>query len=147
MSLQIFDCITNISNDAKVSVQGTSFDFKFANYDSIIFQSINTYLTNIYAIATQYQNSDNSTLKNYAEVIIDKYNEFQNNLDYYEKYFLNYFNEHLGAMIASNDTAFWDIKDKLNQIEYDLKANYIEYFLMVKQTEKYVCTIKKHLIN
>jgi hypothetical protein len=143
MALQIFDCITNISDDEKVSVQGTSFDFKFANYDSIIYESISTYFTNIYSIAADFQDSNNEELKSYADEIINKYNDFFNNTKYYQKYFLNYFNENLGAMIAPNDKAYWDIKKKLNKVEYDFKSNFIEYYLMVKQTEKYVCTYKE----
>ena len=142
MASQIFDCISNSNDNYKTTVIGTSFYFKFGQFDSIIYQSIINYINNIYSIASSHFEDKDDQLKNYALNIKKKYDYVQEHLKDYQHYFTNYFNKNLGQMLVSNKNTLDNLEEKMSNTEYDYKANYIEYYLMVKQTEKYICTYK-----
>jgi len=139
MALSLFDCANNTDYAVVTSTQ-TSIYTKTKLYDEALYSIINLYYNVIYGYATNFQNSDNPVLKDYAQYLIDKYNEYLNKQDYYKKFFTNLFNENL---VNTSYKDIYTLIEKVNNIQIDYTANFPEYYLMVKQTEKYTCVYKK----
>jgi len=138
MALTLFNCADN-NEYAIVSSTQTPIETKIHFYNEAIYSIINLYMNTIYSYATNFQNSDKEELKNDALYLIDKYNNYQNNINYYQNYFKNKFNE----LIEVNFDNIMTLLEKINFIQIDYTANFPEYYLMVKQTEKYTCEYKK----
>ena len=136
MALSIFTCADKV-NYNNVSNKDTPVITKIDNFDVNIYKPINLYMIEIYNDSIGYKDSDDDDLKNMALTLLGHYDEFNKNRSYYRDLFRNEFNK----LTHKNYSTV--LTDMVARTYKDFAANFPEYHLMVKQTEKYTCVYYK----